>query len=357
MKPALALPALLLAVTLLAGCAKPGASSTLHIDFADQQPLIQSTVAFDPGAHPAAAQRAAHDAPTPAFYTAFDQLTQWSTTAGVPVEVSYSDSFGFFLAKVSGLPASSSDAFWSLSVNGTEAQVGMEQVRVVEGSRISWTLTPLGKPAPTSSPPLALDAPAKVETREGVAFVNGTTVPGARLTVRGGPGAPTVQPSGAWSYRIEPNYGRTNLTFTADDGTATKQVAVTLVRLASATFEAAYAMAVPPHPASTDLVWYDPDERAAQPLYAEKGATHPALPSVHDLMVTWTRQTGTAVGYGHSASFGFSVLSIDGVGAPLSNGTPPYWCYKLNGQSAGLGITLQPIAPGDTVTWEFAGCT
>ncbi|HUR64658.1 MAG TPA: DUF4430 domain-containing protein [Candidatus Thermoplasmatota archaeon] len=357
MKPALALPALLLAVTLLAGCAKPGASSTLHVDFANQQPPVQSTVAFDPGAHPAAAQRAAHSAPTPAFYTAFDQLTQWSAAAGVPIEVSYSGSFGFFLAKVSGLPASSSDAFWSLSVNGTEAQVGMEQVRVVEGSRISWTLTPLGKPTPASSSPLTLDAPAKVETKEGVAFVNGTTAPGAKLTVRGGPGAPTVQPGGAWSYRIEPGYGRTNLTFTADDGTATKQAAVTVVRLASATFAATYTMAIPPHAASSDLVWYDPDELASKPMYAEKGATHPPKANVHDVMVTWTRQTGVVIDYSYSRSFDFGVEHIDGKGNSLQAGEPPWWCYTLNGQTAGLGISAQEVHPGDVIAWELATCT
>ncbi|MEA3203173.1 MAG: hypothetical protein QOI63_848, partial [Thermoplasmata archaeon] len=330
-------------------------TSRLHLDYGTAFPAVDTAVIVAAGSHPAAAERTAHGAPTPPFFSAFDQLEQWSVESHVPVEVSYSSSFGFFLAKVSGLPHAS-EAYWSLAVNGTTSQVGMEQVPVVAGSRIAWTLTPLAAPAAGGPTTLALEAPSRSETKGTVAYVNGTATPGAKLTVRGGPGAPTVQPDGAWSYRIEPKYGRTNLTFTADDGSATRQAAVQVVRLASATFEAKYTMAVPPHAASTDLVWYDPDERASAPLYAEKGATHPALASVHDLMATWTRQTGTAIEYGYSASFGFSVLAIDGVGAPLSNGTPPYWCYKLDGQSASLGITLQPIAPGDTVTWEFAGC-
>ncbi|HEX2066595.1 MAG TPA: DUF4430 domain-containing protein, partial [Candidatus Thermoplasmatota archaeon] len=353
MKPALL--ALLLATAALAGCADPAFSSTLHIDFGGHRPTVDAAVEASPGDRPAASLRAAHGAPTPPFYTALDQVQQWSDVAQVPIEVSYSASFGFFLAKVDGLPASSSQAFWSLSVNGTESQVGMEQVPVTAGTRIAWTLTPLAPAA--SSAPLALEVPIRVETKEAAVFVNGTVTPGATVAVRGGPGAPTVGADGAWSYRIEPRPGRTNLTFTADDGRATRQANVTVVRLAAATLEVHYTMAVPPHPASSDLVWYDPDERAAAPLYDEKGVPHPPVASVHDLMVTWTRQTGIPVEYGHSASFGFSVLRIDGVGAPLSNGTPPYWCYDVNGESASLGITLQPVAPGDTIRWEFAGCT
>jgi hypothetical protein len=354
MKPTLlALPVLLLAAT-LAGCAAAPATSTLHIDYASHLPAVDATVKASPASHPANSLREPNHAPTPPFYTALDQLQQWSSDSGVTIEVSYSASLGFFLAKLEGLPASSSEAYWSLAVNGTESQVGMEQVRVVDGSRVSWTLTPLHPaPAPGS---LALQAPDRVETKGAVAYVNGTTAPGATVSVRGGPGAPTMRPDGAWSYRIEPAYGRTNLTFSADDGHTTRQAKATVVRLASATFEAAYTMAVPPHASSSDLVWYDPDEHASASLYAEKGATHPAVASVHDLMVTWTRQTGTPVTYSHSTSFGFGVERIDGVGAPLSNGTPPYWCYKLNGASASLGITLQPVAPGDIVTWEFAGC-
>jgi hypothetical protein len=356
MKPILL--ALLLATAALAGCAQPAspAASSLRIDYAGKLPSLDATVEAAAGSHPAAEQRAAHNAPTPPFYTAFDQIEQWSAAAHVPVEASYSASFGFFLAKVAGLPASASEAYWSLSVNGTASQVGMEQVPVVAGSRITWTLTPLTPATASTSSALALQAPARVETRGTAAFVNGTATPGVQLTVRGGPGAPTLRSDGAWTYRIEPQYGRTNLTFTADDGHAARQANVTVVRLASATFEAKYTMAVPPHAASTDLVWYDPDERASAPLYAEKGVPHPPLANVHDLMVTWTRQVGTLVDYGYSSSFGFSVLKIDGTGAPLSNGTPPYWCYKVNGQTSGLGITLQPVAPGDTVTWEFAGC-
>ena len=44
------------------------------------------------------------------------------------------------------------------------------------------------------------------------------------------------------------------------------------------------------------------------------------------------------------------------VGQPLTSSAPPYWCYKLNGATADLGISLQTMAPGDVVTWEYAGC-
>lgn len=359
--PMLALAVLLIGIT-LAGCSMKANDATppsvLHIDFGGAKPTVDSAlVAKLDLPRPADPQRDAAHAAHPAFYTAFDQIEQWSSASHVPVEVSYDASFGFFLAKVDGLPTSSNQAFWSLTVNQTESQVGMEQVHVAPGSRIAWTLTSLTQTASQSGGP-TLHAPARVETRGAVAFVNGTAGPGAKVTVRGGPGAPVVQANGTWSYRLEPSFGRTNLTFTADDGAATRQAAVLVVRLAAATFEAKYTMAVPPHGSTSDTVWFDPDEQASAPMYAANKTTHPAGATVHDVMVTWTRQTGTHIAYTLSSSFGFGVEAVDGVGAPLSNGTPPYWCYKLNGDGTSvLGISAQTVKPGDDIAWEFAGCT
>jgi hypothetical protein len=113
---------------------------------------------------------------------------------------------------------------------------------------------------------------------------------------------------------------------------------------------------VPPRAPIRDIVWYDPDELASAPLYNGTSATHPPTANVHDLMVAWERQSGKAIDYSAPTSFGFGVDAIDGVGQPLTSSAPPYWCYTLNGQTAELGISAQELAPGDIVTWEYAGC-
>jgi hypothetical protein len=366
MKPLPALLATLLVAVALAGCTQTAATTvttTLHVDFAGARPAVDAAVKADLLSHPASSLYGAHHAAVPAFYTAFDQLVQWSHESGVPVEADYSPQFGFFLSTIDGKPSDSPNAFWALSVNGTESPVGMDQVRIAAGSRISWTLasyTPPAAPGSAGSDPgraLSLAVPAVVTTRSQTAQLNGTTSPGAHLSFRGPQGVLAQAANGTWTYRVDVAYGRTNLTVVADDGHATRQANVTLVRLASLVFEAKYTMAVPPHPSSSDPVWYDPDERASATLYAQKGASHPPFANVHDVMVSWTRQTGLPVDYGFSDSLGFSVLKIDGVGAPLSSSAPPYWCYKVDGKSADLGITLEPATPGSTITWEFAGCT
>jgi len=386
--PALATLALF-ALLSLAGCTSATThTSTLRVDYGGTPATVQVSVDVDASSHPAASLRSAHGASSPAFYTALDQLAQWSRSAHVPIEVT-SSSYGLFLSSIDGLPRAASDAYWSLVVNGTESQVGMEEVHVGAGSRITWTLTPLTPPSTTtasspspaatsptstgtatsatgSSTPsttstsgtvLSLTAPAQVETRGTHLQVNGTVTPGALLAVRGGAGSPVVAADGTWTYALDPAFGETHLVFTADDGHGALSVNVTAIRLASAQFDVKYTAAVPPHAASSDTVWYDPDEQASKSMYLANGTTHPAGATVHDLMVTWTRQTGTHIAYSYSASLGFGVSFIDGVGQPLTAEAPPYWCYKLNGASASLGISTQTFAPGDDVTWEFAGCT
>jgi hypothetical protein len=150
-------------------------------------------------------------------------------------------------------------------------------------------------------------------------------------------------------------YGDNNLTLVADDGKDSEVAAVTAVRLAFGTFVAKYT-AYPLHPDLTDVVWYDPDVRASAPMYDGKSAPRDPGFTVHDFMVDWTLQTGTPIEYGYSDSLGYSVTKIDGVGQPVTAEAPPYWCYKLDGTSASLGISLEPFKPGQTLTWEYAGC-
>lgn len=208
--------------------------------------------------------------------------------------------------------------------------------------------------ATTTATPIALTVDAPAPTQGDMLMLTGTVDRAARVSVTGA--EPVDAQAGPWMVHVALDFGQTNLTVTADDGTATAQAQVVAVRLASATFEARFTMAVPARDPISDLVWYDPDGLASAPLYPGTPATHPPHANVHDLMVAWERQSGKVIEYSTPTAFGFGVDEIDGVGQPLSSSAPPYWCYKLNGASAELGISAQELSPGDVVTWEYAGC-
>jgi Domain of unknown function (DUF4430) len=136
-------PALLLCLVLLtlSGCSAPAATvSMIRIDSAGHAPAIDGNLPLDPASHPASRYYAQFSVAVPDHYTAFDQLVQWADTYSVPLNVSHA-SFGFFLAQIDHWPVPGAHSYWALSVNGTMSDVGMAQVKVVDGSRIAWTLT------------------------------------------------------------------------------------------------------------------------------------------------------------------------------------------------------------------------
>ena len=162
-----------------------------------------------------------------------------------------------------------------------------------------------------------------------------------------------MKSTGAWSFAFPLDFGHSNLTVIADDGQGSVRVDVVAIRLASATMEVVYTAAIPPHAPSTHTVWYDPEAFASAALYEDAGVEHPPIATIHDVMVTWTQQTGIAIEYGGPGSFGFSVNKIDGVGQPLTASAPPYWGYEVNGATAPLGITSMEAHPGDAIQWEY----
>jgi len=222
-----------------------------------------------------------------------------------------------------------------------------------DGDVVTWTYTavPSGGNA-TTSDLLRVDP---VQPTQGDAVtLTGQVERDATVSIRNGPSLQAAK--GAWTLKVPlADFGQTRATLVADDGAATQAVDLVLVRLASATFETKYT-AYPAHEDGTDTVWFDPSVHASLPMYDGKSAPRADQYSVHDLMVDWTAQTGTAIEYGYSESFGFSVSKIDGVGQPVDAALPPYWCYKVDGATADFGISLQPLLPGQTVTWEYAGC-
>jgi hypothetical protein len=128
-------------VFLLAGCTSaPTVGTSLHIAYGGSRAPLDATVQADLGAHPASHYYQAQNLQPPTFYTAFDQVVQWAEASGVALNVSHA-SFGFFLAQIDHAPATGSSSYWALTVNGTMSQVGMDQVHVVGGSHITWTLS------------------------------------------------------------------------------------------------------------------------------------------------------------------------------------------------------------------------
>jgi hypothetical protein len=362
MKPAdpLAACLLVLASAALAGCASGTETATTHLEvrFAGRAADLAADVASDLESRPAADRYWADGIPHPDGYTAHDQLEDWARQGGAGYSATaYNSSFGagYFLTAIAGVAADGMAAYWSLSVNGAPAEVGMSEAILRDGDTVTWTYTPV---AGNSSDPGTTDDLLRVDpvepTRGDSVTLTGEVARDATVSVRNGPSVEAAK--GAWSLVVPlAAHGRTLVTLVADDGAATQSVDLALVRLASATFETKYK-AQPTHPDGSDAVWHDPSVHASLPMYDGKGAARTDQYSVHDLMVDWTAQTGRPVEYGYSESFGFSVSRIDGVGQPVDASLPPYWCYKVNGVSADFGISLQAVAPGDVVTWEYGGC-
>ncbi|MEK6985201.1 MAG: DUF4430 domain-containing protein [Candidatus Thermoplasmatota archaeon] len=206
--------------------------------------------------------------------------------------------------------------------------------------------------SPSAAPvPLLLTVAPLAATQNASITVSGTVNRAAQVSI----GTQTVEVTAAWSLVVPLEFGQTNLTVTADDGQATVQQSVLAIRLASATMEVIYTAAIPPHPSTTHTVWWDPDAFASKPMYDAAGAEHPAIANIHDVMVTWTAQTGIPIVYGGPGEFGFEPHKFDGVGQPLSAAAPPYWLYDVNGETAPLGITSMEAHPGDVITWNYGG--
>lgn len=340
------LTCLLAVAAALAGCTGANADATrIVIDFPDGHADVDDHVTL-------AAIAKAGDEPT-----AHVQLLAWSAATDTPVDVR-EFSFGHCVDAIDHVPETpgcspGASGFWALSLNGQEVSSGMDEVLLADGDVVTWTFTPLeGNASSPSGPTLSVDP--VVPTQQDMLMLTGKVDRDVRLSVTGVPA--TQVKAGPWMVHVPLGYGETPLVVTADDGLASAQAQVVAVRLASATFEAKFTMAVPPHAAISDLVWYDPDALASAPMYDGKDVQHPPTANVHDLMVAWSQQAGKAIDYGYFSGLGFSPDKIDGVGQPLTASAPPYWCYKLNGQSSDLGISAQPLTPGDVVTWEYAGC-
>lgn len=352
---ALTLASICLATLALAGCAEDHGSTTIAIDFAEGHEDLQGEVALD----------------ADGTMTAYEQLLAWSNATGVPVSIR-AFSFGHCVDAIDGLPttpgcSTGAEAYWALSVDGVPSETGMDLVELRDGMAVTWTYTPLGgtggngnaslaPPAPGLDPnPLGATIDPPAPTRTATATLTGSVSQPATVSIDGGPSLQVA--AGRWSLETgELPLGQTASRVRIEDGIHSIAANVTFVRLASATVEALFT-AQPGHAARSDEVWYDPSRLASSPMYEGTGADRATTYSVHDLLVDWTAQTGVVVEYGGPGDFGYSVDAIDGVGQPLSSALPPYWCYAINGDSAGvLGISLQTVAPGDVVTWEYSTC-
>lgn len=338
----------------LAGCASDGGTTSIAIDFAAGHEDLQGTVALD----------------ADGAITAYEQLLAWSDAAGIPVAVR-SFSFGPCVDSIDGLPTTpgcspGAEAYWSLSVDGAVSDVGMDAIELNDGSKVTWTYTPtasgdadgdgLADPSPGLDPdPLGATVDPPAPTQAETAKLTGSVNHPARVSIDGGPAAD--MPAGRWELVSQPlGFGQTPATVRIEDGVHAVALQVTFVRLATATMRVTYT-AYPVHADLEDIVVYDPDTLASAADYEGTATARAPEFTVHDLMALWTVQTGIAVVYSRSDSFGFGVEEIDGVGNTLDAGDPPWWCYQLNGESADLGISLQQVAPGDVVTWDLGTCT
>lgn len=173
----------------------------------------------------------------------------------------------------------------------------------------------------------------------------------------------SVEADGAWSLEIPlTDFGHTNLTIEAGDVGALATEKVVAIRLATATMKARFNNYPERTDYTTPITW-DPDGRASAPMYDGRSLAHPDFATVHDAMVEWSAQDGPVIVYAYSDGSvkGYSVVQMDGVGTPVEGGTlTSTWCYR-HYDAAGteysgvLGLSIQPMTPGDTVDWGL-GC-
>lgn len=346
----------LLGAVAISGCTSGSATTHLEVHFLGKADDVSADVSSDLSSRPTAERYKADRIPHPDGYTAHDQLEDWSKDQGGNyTATAFNSSFGagYFLGSIAGVSTDGASAYWSLSVNGLASDVGMSEVVLKDGDVVTWTYTAVPSGGNTTTSDFLRVDPVQPTQADSVTL-SGQVERDATVSIRNGPSVQAAK--GAWTLKVPlADYGQTRATLVADDGAATQAVDLVLVRLASATFETKYT-AYPAHEDGSDTVWFDPSVHASLPMYDGKEAPRTDQYSVHDLMVDWTAQTGTAIEYGYSESFGFSVSKIDGVGQPVDAALPPYWCYKVDGATADFGISLQPLQPGQTVTWEYAGC-
>lgn len=123
------------------GCVQDEATATLEYDGPDATQRLPFD--FDPADRPAQDAYDDNGVDHPDFYNAHDLTVVWADATGRDVDIRFFDSSfgqGFFLASIDGVPTEGDDRFWQLSVNGTASMAGIHEVRVVDGTTITWSL-------------------------------------------------------------------------------------------------------------------------------------------------------------------------------------------------------------------------
>jgi plastocyanin len=367
MKPhALVLLPLLLAA--FAGCAGSGAQTThLIVYFSGQAADLHVDVASHLDERPSKGEYDKANLTHPDFYNAHDQLAEWAKATHSTYEAqSFNGSFGsgFFLTAIAGVAADGASAYWSLALNGVDAAVGMSDLQVHAGDTVTWSYTKVEQ-APggsNSSKGLTLAVDPLAATPADTARLSGTVSTPAQLSLKATRNGTvwfsrSLAATGPWSVDVSGlPYGESQLTVVADDGHDSAKRLMPLVRLAPFKFEVQYGHYPGLTDGTTDVLM-DIDAFLSAPAYDGKSAPHPTFANVHDLDVAWANQTGSTIEIAWSESLqGYSMSKINGAGSPLDSSSPPYWSLDVNGKTAGFGMTLMPVAPGDQVSWCLNVC-
>ncbi len=208
--------------------------------------------------------------------------------------------------------------------------------------------------------PLGVQWDAPPENLHGLQFVlagNATETIDLEITgVQGAPVKVQIEP-GAWTVDLAlPDYGSNTIRVDAQGNRSGLVLDWSINAWAPATVDLDYG-ATSSRATVTEAIWVNLIEFASAPAYEERDIRRAEYATVHDVMAALEQQTGHVVEYGYNEGFGsFSVERIDGEGNQLSAGEPPWWCYRVNGERAGQGISSMPFAPGDVVAWDLGNC-
>ncbi|HET6399387.1 MAG TPA: DUF4430 domain-containing protein, partial [Candidatus Thermoplasmatota archaeon] len=94
---------------------------------------------------------------------------------------------------------------------------------------------------------------------------------------------------------------------------------------------------------------FDEAARPTQQRYAANGSQHPGHYNAFDQLHDGTRLAGLAYEVSHHASFGFFLVSIEGLPAAQD----AFWELSYNGQPAETGMDAVEVRAGDTLTWRL----
>lgn len=101
------------------------------------------------------------------------------------------------------------------------------------------------------------------------------------------------------------------------------------------------------------VVSFDPGSRPAMAQYNDTATVRPDQYTVHDLLLDWSKHTGTPVTIEHHAAHGYRLTAIDGVVAHTTQGGSWHWALFVDGEPTTEGMGTVVVREDSEYLWRF----